>query len=325
MRCLTIRDLVEQEGLPKGFIYPQVHPAGAELETRKLGDGVFALLSNAGIVDNYGFIVGERGVLVIDAHINGAMAQQIIDAVRRVTDRPILYLVNTNYHGDHTFGNYMFPSSTTIIAQRRTARHMKQFEAEKKFLLPAVKDDTGVYGDVKKRMPDLLFDRHMSIDLGGREVELHYFGPGNTAGDTVVYQPDEKVAWTGNLVLGVPVPPMFDYGAERYLKTIAHMKATLDVKTIVPGHGPMTDATMLTRYLQYSSGLIDTVRTATRECKTIDQLQAEAPLGEEYLPPVESPLAPFAPFLKGLHLLNLLRTYEESVGREEQLPERVAV
>ena len=93
---------------PDGFIPPPLNPAGIELETRELGSGVYALLSNQPAVDNSGFIVGERGVLVIDSHINGDMARQIQKAVRRITSKPILYLVNTNYHGDHTFGTMRF-------------------------------------------------------------------------------------------------------------------------------------------------------------------------------------------------------------------------
>ena len=82
---------------PKGFIPPPLKPTQARLETKQLAPGVYALLSNKPPVDNSGFVAGERGVLVIDAHINGAMAQQIQSAVRRVTEKPILYLVNTNY------------------------------------------------------------------------------------------------------------------------------------------------------------------------------------------------------------------------------------
>ena len=76
--------------------------------------------------------------MVIDAHINGTMARQIQAAVRDVTDEPILYLVNTNHHGDHTFGNYAFPAETHIIAHRATAERMRHFELEKKFMLATV-------------------------------------------------------------------------------------------------------------------------------------------------------------------------------------------
>ncbi len=64
---------------PEGFIPPPLHPQGAKLQTVELADGVYALVSNQAAVDNSGFVVGERGVLVIDSHINKEMAQQILD------------------------------------------------------------------------------------------------------------------------------------------------------------------------------------------------------------------------------------------------------
>ena len=77
----------------------------------------------------------------------------------------------------------------------------RRFEGEKKFLLPLV-DDPDVYAEAPKRLPDQVFDDFMELDLGGRIVQFHFFGLGNTPGDSVVYLPVEKIAWTGNLILG---------------------------------------------------------------------------------------------------------------------------
>ena len=101
-------------------------------------------------MDNGGFIIGSRGVLVIDAHINATMANKIQAAVRAVTEKPLLFLVNTNAHGDHTFGNYAFPDTTTIIAHRKTAEAMRDFEEEKKNLLAPVNGDKTVYADASR-------------------------------------------------------------------------------------------------------------------------------------------------------------------------------
>ena len=295
--------------MPEGFIPPPLHPNGARLETKQLAPGVYALLSNQPGVDNSGFVVGERGVLVVDAHINGDMARQIQHAVGQVTDKPILYVVNTNYHGDHTFGNYAFPAQTTIIAHRKTAARMRHFEREKQVLLATVNHDATVFADVRLRLPDVVFDAYMRIDLGGRVVELHHFGPGNTPGDTVAYAPGAKVAWTGNLVVGEgTIPPLFEGRAEAYLKTIARFAATLDVDTVVPGHGAMSSRQILSRYLTYLSELLQTVRQETEQGRSLEETLATMPLWERYAPPAHSPLAPF---LAGLHKLNLQRTYLE--------------
>ncbi len=229
---------------PAGWLPPPLDPAGVQLQTKQLAPGVYALLSPRPPVDNSGFIVGDKGVLVIDAHINGAMARQIQAAVRAVTDKPILYLVNTNYHGDHTFGNYAFPAETKIVAHRKTAEAMRRFEQEKVLLLPTVNGNGAIFDDVRLRLPDVTFETSLRLDLGGRVVELHHFGHGNTAGDTVVYVPDAKVAWTGNLILGAgSIPWAIEGQTQAYLETIARMAARLDVETIVGGHILTTSGT----------------------------------------------------------------------------------
>ncbi|MBT5047973.1 MAG: MBL fold metallo-hydrolase [Rhodospirillaceae bacterium] len=297
---------------PSEWLPPPVHPQSAELNTNDLSPGVYALLSTRPPVDNGGFIVGTRGVLVIDAHINATMANKIQAAVRRVTDKPILYLVNTNAHGDHTFGNYAFPKTTTIIAHRKTAEAMRHFEEEKRNLLAPVNGDRGVYADAKLRLPDVVYDKFMQIDLGGRIVQLHHFGHGNTPGDTVVYSPDAKAAWTGNMIFGTAIIPWAIEGKSgEYLKSVARMKQTLDIKTIVPGHGVITNGTMVDFSLTYLAAHIETVRDSLRKGHSLDETLALNPLEERFLPPKGSPLENIRPLTSGFHRWNIKKTYLE--------------
>ncbi len=301
---------------PAGWLPPSLDPTGVELQTKELAPGVYALLSPKPPVDNSGFVVGERGVLVIDAHINGAMARQIQAAVREVTDKPILYLVNTNAHGDHTFGNYAFPAETTIVAHRNTAEAMRAFEAEKRNLLPTVNGNAAVFAGVELRLPDVTFEESLSLDLGGRIVELHHFGHGNTPGDTVVYVPEAKAAWTGNLVLGAgTIPWAIEGGARAYLETLARMAARLDIETIVGGHVLLTSGQTLATYLRYLGAHIDAVQAAIRASKTLEETLASLPLEEAYLPPEGSPLAQLRPVMQGVHLWNFKKTYLELSGQ----------
>ncbi len=295
---------------PEGFIAPPLHPAGITLETRALGQGVYALVANHIAVDNSGFIVGARGVLVVDAHINGAMARQIQAAVRRVTAKPILYLVNTNYHGDHTFGNYAFPAETRIIAQRRTAALMAYFERNKSFMMATVNNDPSVFADVELRLPDLVFDDRLTVDLGGRVVEVYHFGRGNTPGDTVVYEPATKVAWTGNLVVGEgTIPPIFEGDAGAYLATIAGLRRSLDIATIVPGHGSLTDGATINRYLAYLGALIDATRRHSGAGRSLAETLTALPLDRFHPLPAEIRQSAVGRFLAGLHRLNVQQAY----------------
>ena len=302
---------------PAGWLPPPLDPTGVQLQTKELAPGVYALLSTRPPVDNSGFIVGEKGVLVIDAHINGAMARQIQAAVRDVTDKPILYLVNTNYHGDHTFGNYAFPAETKIVAHRKTAAAMRHFDREKALLLPTVNGNAAVFDDVRLRLPDVTFEKSLRLDLGGRVVELHHFGHGNTPGDTVVYVPEAKVAWTGNLVLGAgSIPWAIEGKTQAYLETIARMAARLDIETIVGGHILVTPGETLGAYLDYLSAHIKSVQRALGAGKTLEQTLASLPLDEIFLPPKDSPLAVARPLMQGFHLWNVKRTYQELKARE---------
>jgi len=310
--CLAVLAIPRIGHGQAGFVAPPLNPTGVQLETKQLGSGVYALLASRPPVDNSGFVVGERGVLVIDAHINGAMAREIQAAVRRVTQKPILYLVNTNYHGDHTFGNYAFPADTLVVAQRRTAERMHDFAHEKAFLLQTVNNDPTVYADAELRLPDIVFGDYLRLDLGGRVVELYHFGPGNTPGDTVVYVPEARVAWTGNLVVGEgSIPFLIEGGAQAYLGTMAQFAEALEVETIVPGHGAMTSGRIFDRYLGYLSNLIRTVREAARAGRSLEET-LQTPLAAAYAPPPDSPLAGL---IRGVHGWNLRRTYQELNGR----------
>jgi glyoxylase-like metal-dependent hydrolase (beta-lactamase superfamily II) len=313
---LQARPAIDFADAPEGFIPPRLNPAGAELVTRELGPGVYALVSTKPGVNNVGFVVGERGVLVIDSHINRAMAEMIQAAVREVTDKPILYLVNTCYHGDHTFGNYAFPPETLIVAQRETAQSMRDFEHEKRFLLGAVNNDESVIAGVRLRLPDIVFDRRLVLDLGGRTVEVHHFGPGNTAGDTVVFEPATRVAWTGNMVVGEgTIPLLLEGRAARYARTLARFAERLRVATIIPGHGRPTTGATIGRYLGYLGDLTHRVSEAVAAGLSLEETLAETPLAEIYLPPAdappESPAAGFRKFLIGFHRLNVLQTYRD--------------
>ncbi len=303
---------------PEGWLPPPIDPTGVKLETRKLGPGVYALISSKPPVDNAGFIVGERGVLVIDAHFNGTMARQIQAAVREVTDKPILYLVNSNYHGDHTFGNSAFPAETKIVAHQKTAAAMRNFEQEMEFFLTVVNIDPSVFSDVELRLPDVEFEASLRLDLGGRVVELYYFGKGNTPGDVVVYVPEVKAAWTGNLIFGQGMIPWAIEGDTRaYLRTMTRLASTLDIERIVPGHGLMTTGDMVGTYIRYLTEHIDMVGGAVRSGKTLEETLASMPLDEAYLPPERSKLAQIRPIMKGVHLWNIKKTYLELKGQEK--------
>ncbi len=300
------------EGAPAAFIPPPLHPGNATLQPREIGPGVFVLVASTPGVDNSGFVVGTRGVLVIDAGINSTMAAQTIAAVKAVTALPILFLVNTNYHGDHTFGNATFPASTEIVAHEETERSMRDFEGEKTFLRAMVRGDTSVFAGVVPRLPSKTIRDKIVIDLGGRTVEVHHFGAGNTKGDAVVYEPATRTAWVGNLVVG-PVPFMLEAGARAYRATIDRFRSTLNVDLIVSAHIFIGPATILGQMSTYLSVVADSVDAARARGESAESLIARFPLPRAVLG-AGTP-ENLTRVFNGLHQLALWHSYRAANGQ----------
>ncbi len=290
------------EDFPKFFL----DPTGCTLSIREIGKGVYALLSSIENVNNGGFVVGEKGVLVIDAHISVAMARQIQERVGEVTDRPIRYLVNTNYHGDHAFGNCAFPAETLVVQQRETAARVRYMEEEKAFFLPCVGNKPEIFEGVTLRLPDIVFDDYLRIDLGGRIVEIHCFGPANTPGDTIVYVPRTKTAWTGNMTGGGTFSLAIESDATTFLETLGRFVRTLEVQTLIPGQSPLAGPAVLQRDMTYYARVTDAVKQGLCAGWTLDEAIERIPLWEEYSMP---PTDPRLKIQIARHRYNVRRTY----------------
>ena len=296
---------------PPGFVPPPLHPKGVVLETRKLGDGIYALMANTPFNDNAGFIVGKDAVLVIDSHFNGSMGLQIINAVKRVTDLPIKYLLNTNAFGDHVFGNYVFPEDTQIIAHQSTvdSLELSSVEGISQTMARTVGGDLSVFRDVKLRLPDVGFKQKWETDLGDKVVEMHWFGSGMSPHDSVVYVPDAKIAWTANLIFGDGSIPWVRSGKiEEYRRTLVKLSNMIQPITIVSGHGDIVSGDMVIRYIEYLSQTIKIAERAVVDEIPMNDLVAGA------LVPSVYPIRPaLENLMTGFHRWNLRVAYEEAL------------
>ncbi|MBX7152412.1 MBL fold metallo-hydrolase [bacterium] len=246
----------------------------SERTATKLADGIYEIEHGGQGGGNTTVIIGERQVFVVDAGFLPSAASEDITQIRKWTDKPVSFLLNTHFHNDHNFGNrvYMnaFPA-LTIIAHTETKKDMDRFgpgsaaRIEKyvqrlKQMLDSGKtsDGTSLTADdikevknewtrsnnelnelksIKFQSATLMFQHDFTIDLGNREVQVKFLGRGNTAGDAVVYLPKEKIVVTGDLVV-YPIPFMYDGYPNEWIETLENL-IQLDAGTIVPGHGPI--------------------------------------------------------------------------------------
>ena len=207
------------------------------IELKKIASDLYFLYDYGG--SNVVFLVTDEGVLVIDTRQHPRAAQDLIGRIRQVTDKPIKWVINSHFHGDHTFGNAAFKAlGATFVAQRETAQLMEHLQAKemerRADYFTRNKFDPN---EVKLILPDVAFDSAMTIRLGGREVRLFYLGPGQQAGDTFVLFPHARALFTPGAFAKHSMPNMaFTTSVENWLKLL-NQTAAMDVDVFLPGHG----------------------------------------------------------------------------------------
>lgn len=207
----------------------------------ELADGVFARMCGDDRMHgftNAGVIVGDDSVCVIEGLAVPRHARDLIDDVRRVTSKPVRYVIDTHSHWDHAFGNEAFEEAT-VVAHRLARRELEEFGEEQRRRVVARGDgfETEV-GGVRIRLPDLTFNEQLSLHFGGRAIDLHYLGRAHTAGDVFVHLPDERVLFTGDVAQVRRFPFVADGYLRDWVETSTRSLA-LECERFVPGHGPM--------------------------------------------------------------------------------------
>ena len=221
---------------------PPWDAAQVNLTSKELAPGVFAVMPDDVLAKDHvattaGFVIGERGVLVIESMLNGDLASQLIGLVRQATTKPIRYLVNTSYHGDHAYGNYLFPETAVVIQHPATRRYMEEnFEEDRRFMIGLMGKGKGIER-VQARTADIAVPEMLSIELGGRSVEVRHFGFAQTPGDLVVWVPDARVLWVGNMIQA-PSPALPWLLEGRHKETIATLTPSARLPTGRRHHNP---------------------------------------------------------------------------------------
>ena len=291
---------------------PVSAPEPAKLEP--LVQGVYALVTGGD--PNTGFIVGERGVVVIDARATPALASETLAAIRGVTDKPIRYLVLTHYHAVRVLGASAI-GAEHVIAHRGTRylineRGQQDFESEARRFPRLFQDIKSIPGLTH---PDICYDDLLLLDLGDREVQLRWLGRAHTEGDTAVWLPADRVLFAGDLVEASATPYCGDAYIQDWPGTLKNVRA-LGAQIVVPGRGAVVrDAAVeqaIDETQEYLTILRNTVRAAVLR---------EANIAETYHA-VESALTPrFGNWAIFKHCLpfNVQRMYDELSGTRPRI------
>jgi cyclase len=243
---------------------------------KELAPGVWAFVGENGAT-NSGFVVTGEGVVVIDSQGPEALACLLKEKIRAVTPLPVIYVINTHYHGDHIFGNRFYTEARAIIAHKDTRTALIERDGEhrerfKRFFGP---DSLEGFTLV---LPTVTFTERLTIRAGGKVVELIYAGAmAHTPGDIFVYLPEEKVVFAGDLLYNGRLPFLGDGDSAGALAALRKLLDTGAV-TFVPGHGEVTGAEGIAAYAGYLRALRGEVKRLRDAGKTVDEVKKEIEL-----------------------------------------------
>ena len=250
------------------------------------GTGAVNVMSHAMLIE------GEHDLLVVDSHVSPNAGMALIDAIKSVSAKPVRYLINTHYHFDHAHGNQVFPQEVEIIGHRYTREKLTgelgnvleestflsftegvpgQIEqmqaqlattenvdqrAELRARIAVQQAHLNSLAGIEPTPPNITIEESMSIYQtvrgGGREIQIAHLGRGHTGGDVVVFLPEEKIIYTGDLMVPF-LPYMGDAHVDEWPDTLERLKE-FDFDTLLPGHGPIVEGKeridMLQAYLR---------------------------------------------------------------------------
>ena len=216
---------------------------------------------------NCTWIVFKDYVLVIDANFPGP-AREIIPLIRKTTDKPIRFLFDTHWHGDHTGGNGVYVEAGAAVVCSTPCDEELRTKG-RKVAAPAV-------------LPSITFPDRMVFDDGTHRVELTRLGPAHSKGDAVAYLPKERILVSGDLCVnwkwGNNVADA-DADYDNWIRALDNL-AQWNIATLVPGHGSLGGVETLRAQRAYLADMQAQVRAGLKTGKSPDQLAKEIDLSK---------------------------------------------
>jgi len=243
-----------------------------EIKVQKVSGSVYMLVGAGG---NIGASIGEDGIVVVDDEFL-PLADKIEAALKGVTDKPVKFVLNTHWHGDHTGGNPHFGEKAPIIAQENVRKRMAEGGKTR-------------FGETKPApkvaLPVITFEDNVTVHLNGEDIRAIHFPNGHTDGDSVIFFPKANVVHMGDDFFNGGMFPFIDLdsggsvqgmiaGDEKVLAEVPD-----DVK-IIPGHGPLATKDDLRKFITMLKETSAAVQAAIKKGQTLDQMKKEKVLAK---------------------------------------------
>lgn len=226
---------------------------------------------------NQGWVVFKDYVLVIDANFPG-QAAEVIQTIRTYTDKPIRFVFDTHYHGDHADGNPQYVKiGATVVAHERSQPLFLTKGQEGFARAQQDKDRKQEYGPLEYAIPSLYFSHKLIFDDGHQRVELLFLGHAHTAGDAVAWLPKHGILFTGDACTNGAFNYTGDSNTESWIAVLGAMEE-LGVKQVAPGHGELAGRELIATQRRYFVELRAAIRKAIDAGQALEQIKKEIEL-----------------------------------------------
>jgi len=228
-------------------------------EVKPIGRGLYAYISDNDSSANSTFLVGSKGILVVDSGFDAKEGGKLLKAIRDVSPLPVLFVINTHYHRDHQGGNVVVGSSASVISTHWTReRTLAVMQSSSDSFHPA----------------DVTFQKGLTIHLDPYSVEIYYPGKAHTSGDALVYFPQQRAIAMGDLFLHSCSPAMDVGSAENWVRALDQVLAK-PLEAVVPGHFELSTKADLQRFRDYLSDLLQEVKALHDKGAKLEQVRRE--------------------------------------------------
>ena len=285
---------------------------GKAFKFNKVREGIYHAVGTGSlaVVGNSSFIVNDNDVILVDDHVSPAAAWVLLEEIKEVTNKPVTTVINTHFHFDHAHGNQIFAPNVQIIGHEFTRRMLLsnsigmplyqnyvtglpgQIDGLKKRIaseadaaakaklqtqLQVAENNLASQKELKPTPPNVTLATQMTLYRGSREIQIRFLGRGHTAGDVVVFLPNEKVVMTGDFLTS-GLSNMSDSYPEEWVTSLDALKK-LDFDTVLPGHGDaFTDKTKIDYFQAYLRDVWSEVSRLKKEGVSAEEAAKRADL-----------------------------------------------
>lgn len=254
----------------------QAQPQFAPIMTHALNGNVYWI--EGGVGSNAGVVVGTNGVIVIDAKQTPESGKAVMAEVAKITSKPVTHVIITHSNLDHVDGLPGFPKGLTIIAQDNCKAQMEHPRNNSQNI------------DLSGYIPTKTVARREAMTIDGVRFVLFHFAPAHTSGDLIIYLPDQKIAFTGDItVMRLPYPLIHLEDEGSSAGWVESMKGivALNADTYIPGHGGPQTRAELQKRTENTAARREKIKELVAQHKSLDEIKKE--LGEPAAPPPGAP------------------------------------